>query len=98
MTATAFAAAGAPEGDPSEARAAADTHGAAATASGRRCAIRGRQTPAPRMKPYRGPPMTLGNTAAAGVRLVAWCRDGGRQVEPDPNEMVKRYGAVDDRS
>jgi Zn finger protein HypA/HybF involved in hydrogenase expression len=37
--------------------------------------------------------MTLGNAAAAGVRLVVWCRDCGRQVEPDPNEMVKRYGA-----
>jgi hypothetical protein len=45
------------------------------------------------MKPYRGPPMTLGNAAAAGVRLVVWCRDCGRQVEPDPGEMVERYGA-----
>jgi hypothetical protein len=45
------------------------------------------------MKPYRGPPMTLGNAAAAGVRLVVWCRDCGRQVEPDPAEMAERYGA-----
>jgi hypothetical protein len=44
------------------------------------------------MKPYRGPPMTLGNAAAAGVRLVVWCRDCGRQVEPDPGEMAERYG------
>jgi hypothetical protein len=48
---------------------AADTHGAVAAASSRRCAIRGRQTP-PRMKPYRWPPMTLGNAAAAMVRLI----------------------------
>jgi hypothetical protein len=45
------------------------------------------------MKPYRGPPMTLGNAAAAKVRLIVWCRDCGRQVEPDPGEMVKRHGA-----
>jgi hypothetical protein len=52
----------------------------------------------PMMKPYRGhfyrgPPMTLGNAAAAGVRLVVWCRDCRRQVEPDPAEMAERYGA-----
>jgi hypothetical protein len=45
------------------------------------------------MKPYRGPPTTLGNAAAAGVRVVVWCRDCGRQVEPDPGEMAERYGA-----
>ena len=45
------------------------------------------------MKPYRGSPMTLGNAAAAGVRLVVWCRDCGRQVEPDAAEMAERYGA-----
>jgi hypothetical protein len=45
------------------------------------------------MKPYRGPPMTLGNAAAAGVRLVVWCRDCRRQAEPDPAEMAERYGA-----
>ena len=45
------------------------------------------------MKPYRGPPMTLGNAAAAWVRLIVWCRDCGRQVEPDPGEMAERYGA-----
>jgi hypothetical protein len=37
--------------------------------------------------------MTLGNAAAAGVRLVVWCRDYGRQVEPNPGEMAERYGA-----
>jgi hypothetical protein len=42
---------------------------------------------------YNGPPMTLGNAAAARVRLVVWCLDCRRQVEPDPAEMVERYGA-----
>jgi hypothetical protein len=37
--------------------------------------------------------MTLGNAVAARVRLIVWCRDCGRQVEPDPGEMVARYGA-----
>jgi hypothetical protein len=42
---------------------------------------------------YSGPPMTLGNAAKAGVRLIVWCRDCGRQVEPDPAEMAGRYSA-----
>jgi hypothetical protein len=42
---------------------------------------------------YSGPPMTLGNAAKAGVRLIVWCRDCGRQIEPDPAEMAERYGA-----
>jgi hypothetical protein len=45
------------------------------------------------MNAYRGPPMTLGNAADAKVRLIVWCRDCGRQVEPDPVEMAERYGA-----
>jgi hypothetical protein len=45
------------------------------------------------MKPYRGPPATLGSTAAAGLRLVVWCKDCRHQVEPDPAEMAERYGA-----
>ena len=46
------------------------------------------------MNSYRGPPMTLGNAAAARVRLiVVWCKDCAHQVEPDPGEMVQRYGA-----
>ena len=40
-----------------------------------------------------GPPMTLGNTAAAQVRLIVWCKGCGHQVEPDPAEMAARYGA-----
>jgi hypothetical protein len=42
---------------------------------------------------YTGPPMTLGNAAAARVRLIVWCHDCGRQAEPDPAEMAERYGA-----
>ena len=45
------------------------------------------------MKPYRGPPMTLGAAAAAQVRLIVWCKGCGHQVEPDPAEMAARYGA-----
>ena len=45
------------------------------------------------MKPYRGPPATLGSTAAAQARLIVWCRDCRHQVEPDPAEMAERYGA-----
>ena len=37
--------------------------------------------------------MTLGNAAAARVRLIVWCLDCRRQVEPDPTEMAQRYGA-----
>jgi hypothetical protein len=44
------------------------------------------------MNAYSGPPMTLGNAAAAGVRLIVWCRDCRHQVEPDPDEMAERYG------
>ena len=45
------------------------------------------------MKPYRGPPMTLGSAAAAQVRLIVWCKACGHQVEPDPAETATRYGA-----
>jgi hypothetical protein len=37
--------------------------------------------------------MTLGNTAAAKVHLIVWCRDCQHQVEPDPGETAARYGA-----
>jgi hypothetical protein len=40
-----------------------------------------------------GPPMTLGNAAAARVRLIVWCKACQHQVEPDPAEMAERYGA-----
>jgi hypothetical protein len=45
------------------------------------------------MKPYRGPPMTLGVAAAAGVRLIGWCKACQQQVEPDPTEMARQYGS-----
>jgi Zn finger protein HypA/HybF involved in hydrogenase expression len=37
--------------------------------------------------------MTLGNAAAAHVRLIVWCKACRHQVEPDPAEMAQRYGA-----
>jgi hypothetical protein len=45
------------------------------------------------MKPYSGPPATLGSTAAAQVRIIVWCRDCRHQVEPDAAELAQRYGA-----
>jgi hypothetical protein len=45
------------------------------------------------MSRYSGPPMTLGNAAAARVRLIVWCLDCQHQVEPAPAEMAERYGA-----
>src|SRR6516165_9390727 len=37
--------------------------------------------------------MTLGNAAAARVRLIVWCKACGRRAEPDPAEIAQRYGA-----
>ena len=45
------------------------------------------------MKSPPGPPMTLGNAAAAHVRLIVCCKSCGHQVEPDPAEMAARHGA-----
>jgi hypothetical protein len=45
------------------------------------------------VKSEPGPPMTLGNAAAARVRLIVWCKDCRHQIEPDPAEMAQRYGA-----
>jgi hypothetical protein len=42
---------------------------------------------------YTGPPATLGSTAAAGMRLIVWCRDCRHQVEPDPAATAERHGA-----
>jgi hypothetical protein len=44
------------------------------------------------MKPYRGPPMTLGSAAKAKLRLVVWCKACGYQSEPDPAEQSRWYG------
>jgi hypothetical protein len=41
-----------------------------------------------RMKSEPGPPMTLGAAAAAGVRLIVWCKECRYQVEPDPAEQA----------
>jgi hypothetical protein len=45
------------------------------------------------MRATAGSPMTLGNAAAARVRLIVWCKDCRHQVEPDPAEMAQQYGA-----
>lgn len=45
------------------------------------------------MKAHTELPMTLGNAAAAHVRLVVWCKDCCHQVEPDPAAMAARYRA-----
>ena len=39
------------------------------------------------------PPMTLGNAAAARVRLIVWCKACGQRAEPGAAEMAERYGA-----
>jgi hypothetical protein len=44
-------------------------------------------------RPAPGPPMTLGNAAMAGVRLIVWCKECRHQVEPDSAEQADRYGA-----
>ena len=46
------------------------------------------------MKSPPGPPMTLGYAANAKVRLIVLCKACGHQVEPDPVEIVARYGAA----
>jgi len=46
-----------------------------------------------KVKAYTGPPMTLGNAAAARVTLIVWCKSCWRRVEPDPSEMGERYDA-----
>jgi hypothetical protein len=48
------------------------------------------------MKSRPGPLMTLGNAAAARVRLIVWCKACGHQVEPYPAEQAERYGAETD--
>jgi len=37
--------------------------------------------------------MTLGAAAAAGVRLIVWCKGCQHQVEPNPAELAQRHGA-----
>jgi len=38
--------------------------------------------------------MTLGNAAAAKVRLIVWCKTCSHQVEPDAGEHARRYGVA----
>ena len=38
-----------------------------------------------------GPPITLGNAAAAQVRFSLGCCDCGHRAEPDPTEKAQRY-------
>ena len=45
------------------------------------------------MKPYSGPPMTLGNAAAAKVRLIVCCKACGYQAEPDIAAAAGAHGA-----
>jgi hypothetical protein len=40
------------------------------------------------MKPYRGPPATLGSTAVAQVCLIVWCKACQHRVEHDPAEIA----------
>jgi hypothetical protein len=35
--------------------------------------------------------MTLGGAAAAGVRIIVWCKACQHQIEPDPAELAERY-------
>src|SRR5262249_47963856 len=66
--------------------------GAAASISEILRAAHERSLPPSRMKPYSGPPMTLGSAAAAKARIIVWCRGCQHSVEPDPAEMAERYG------
>ena len=38
--------------------------------------------------------MTLGGAAAAGVRIIVWCKACQRQIEPDPAELAERFGGA----
>ena len=46
------------------------------------------------MKSKPGPPMTLGNAAAARVRLIVWCKACGHQDEPDAADMIWPSGTA----
>jgi hypothetical protein len=38
-------------------------------------------------------PSSRHEIAAAGARIIVWCRGCRHQVEPDAAELVQRYGA-----
>ena len=44
------------------------------------------------MNAYTGPPMTLGNAAKAGVRLIVWCKTC-RQVPEWRERVCSRCGS-----
>jgi hypothetical protein len=45
------------------------------------------------MQSEPGRSITLGSAAAAGLRLIIWCKDCSHQFEPDPAELAAQYGA-----
>jgi hypothetical protein len=45
------------------------------------------------MKSQLGPPMTLGDAAAARVLRIVWCKACGHRVTPDPTKIAERYDA-----
>jgi hypothetical protein len=47
----------------------------------------------PRVKSRPGPSMTLATPLTAKVRMIVWCKACGHQVESDPAEHARRYGA-----
>jgi hypothetical protein len=44
------------------------------------------------MTPYRGPPLTLGDAAAAHLRFMVWCKACRYRSEPDPGEQTRWHG------
>jgi hypothetical protein len=46
------------------------------------------------MNAYNGPPMPLGDAAAAKVRFIVWYLNCRHQVEPDPAEMAEHRGSI----
>lgn len=36
--------------------------------------------------------MTLGGAAAAGIRIIVWCKACQHQIESDPAELAERHG------
>jgi hypothetical protein len=50
------------------------------------------------MKPYTGPPMTLGDAAEAHVRLLVWCRDCGLPGRARPGGAGQALRCRDDGS
>ena len=75
------------ERHPRQDRAATGSRAVAAAEGVRATASNHNQKTPPRVKSDPGPPMTLGNAAAARFRLIAWCKACQHQVEPDDAEQ-----------